>query len=378
METTTFLNETDWAFVQTLLPEGWEESASEHLAIQRKRRLKSAGDLLRIVLLYCFCGLSLSGIGLWWAEAGLGKLSKRAVEMRIQKSLNWIQALLCQKLTERTQGLKPGISDFRIRLVDATVVNRPNSPNSIDWRIHTGFDLVESKIDALEITTNQKGESFSNYSVQAGDLMVGDRGYAHREGIESVVSRGGHVLVRLPWNNVPFETLEGHPFDLLEALRSLQPGQAGDFTVQTAPDCKRNIPAIAGRLVALAKTPEQTEKNRRELHKQAKKKGKTPDKRTVEAAGYIFVFTTVPAEQLATSQVLELYRLRWQIELAFKRLKSTLNLDEIPVKDDTLCKTFLAAKLLGALLVDELANRCQDFSPWGYGLPRTVLLSPPL
>ena len=42
---------------------------------------------------------------------------------------------------------------------------------------------------------------------------------------------------------------------------------------------------------------------------------------TLEAADYVFVFTTL-ADQIAPQAVMELYRGRWQIELAFKRLKS--------------------------------------------------------
>lgn len=373
MEAPSLLNDSDWQYVLTLLPGNLEQSARQHKALERQRKIKSATGLLRIILLYCFCDLSLSGVGLWWEQTGLGRLTKKAVEKRLRKSCDWVQALLCEKLTERTHSLKPGISGFRIRLIDATVVNRTGSSKSIDWRIHTGFNLVESKIDTLEITSGETGESFKNYPVQAGDLMVGDRGYAHREGIYSVVEQGGDVLVRLPWNNFPLEDEFGKPFDLFVALRSLETAQAGDFTVQSA--FKRGIPAIPGRLIALRKTPEQAEKSRRKIREQARKKGKTPDARTLEAAGYIFLFTTVARESLGAAQALDLYRLRWQIELAFKRLKGILEIDEIPVQDETLCKTFLSAKLLGALLIEDLIHRYQDFSPWGYGLPGTLFIS---
>jgi len=40
------------------------------------------------------------------------------------------------------------------------------------------------------------------------------------------------------------------------------------------------------------------------------------------------VFTTLQAESVA--QVLEFYRLRWQIELAFKRMKTLAQLGHLP------------------------------------------------
>ena len=47
-----------------------------------------------------------------------------------------------------------------------------------------------------------------------------------------------------------------------------------------------------------------------------------------------------------------LYRLRWQIELLFKRLKSLLHLDRLPAKDPALARAWLHAHLLIALLVE--------------------------
>jgi IS4 transposase len=67
---------------------------------------------------------------------------------------------------------------------------------------------------------------------------------------------------------------------------------------------------------------------------------------------------------------LTLYRFRWQIEMAFKRMKSILALDEMAAKDQRLCRTFLLAKLLAALLVEDLARHAgAAFSPGGHGLP---------
>src|SRR5438094_1907872 len=51
-----------------------------------------------------------------------------------------------------------------------------------------------------------------------------------------------------------------------------------------------------------------------------------------------------------------LYRVRWQIELAFKRLKSILRLDRLPAKSPGLAQAWIAAHLLIALLVEDTAG----------------------
>ena len=51
---------------------------------------------------------------------------------------------------------------------------------------------------------------------------------------------------------------------------------------------------------------------------------------SIEAAGYVELFTTVDKSRLSAARCMHLYRLRWQIELLFKRLKSLCGLDRMP------------------------------------------------
>src|SRR5208282_1557395 len=51
------------------------------------------------------------------------------------------------------------------------------------------------------------------------------------------------------------------------------------------------------------------------------------------------------------TDVLALYRLRWQIELAFKRLKSLAGLDLLPARSAALGRAWIAAKLIIATLI---------------------------
>jgi hypothetical protein len=57
-----------------------------------------------------------------------------------------------------------------------------------------------------------------------------------------------------------------------------------------------------------------------------------------------------------------LYRLRWQIELLFKRLKSILKLDELKAKTETPIKVWFYSKLLLAAICEALDNTGR-FSP---------------
>lgn len=67
-------------------------------------------------------------------------------------------------------------------------------------------------------------------------------------------------------------------------------------------------------------------------------------------------------------RVAKLYRLRWQVELVFKRMKSLMNYGQLPKHDATSCRAWLYGKLLLALLVERLIQQAKSFSPWGYAL----------
>jgi Transposase DDE domain len=354
------LAKDDWAYLLSLLPKGLDldETARASGALVLPRVIRTAETLLRLILAYACCGLSLQQASFWAAARGLGELSKVAVMKRLRQSATWMSLLLSATLAERAGSLAQG--GVRLRLVDATTVTIPGSQGT-DWRLHVGFDLGSLSIDSVEVTGPEGGETYSRFKVREREVLIGDRGYAHRRGLWSVVQSGADFLLRLNWQNLPLQSLRGEAFDLFEALRQAGEDEAIEFSVQTAPTGE--IPAMPARLVALRKSPEATEEARRKLLKEAKKKGRAVNPRTLEAAAYFFVLTSVSAQDLTAAQVLELYRFRWQIEMAFKRFKEILPLRQVPAKDPDLAKTYLLGNLLVALLTEDLARSFLAFSP---------------
>ena len=77
----------------------------------------------------------------------------------------------------------------------------------------------------------------------------------------------------------------------------------------------------------------------------------------------MMLLTSVPAELCPAERVIALYRLRWRIELAFKRLKSIGGLADLPASDPRLARTWLPAQLIIAVLTEDLATRVLDCPP---------------
>lgn len=361
--------EYQWPYLLSFLPaeEELERTARETGALKRKRRVRSASTLLRLALAYGFCGLTLRQTAAWAEVTEVASLSDVALLKRLRAASEWLGLLLGLKLAERAPPpLRKGPNP-RLRLVDATTISGPGS-KKIDWRIHLGYDLASLAIDHAELTDIRGGETLTRFEHRPGEIVVGDRGYATRRGIYAAVSAGADFLVRLNWQNVPLRCRTGEPFNLIGALRGLPEAEAGDFDVLVAASPKDGLPAFPARLAAVRKSEEAAEAARRKALTASSNSGRKVDPRTLETASYIFVLTSLSRDIFSAEDVLELYRFRWQIELAFKRLKSLMHLSHLPTKDPPLARSFLYSKLLAALLLEDFTNEFLSFSPWGFRL----------
>jgi Transposase DDE domain len=114
------------------------------------------------------------------------------------------------------------------------------------------------------------------------------------------------------------------------------------------------------RLVAVKKPPQAAEAARRKARQTAQKGGHTISKATLTAADWVILVTSLDKEEFATDDVLALYRLRWRVELAFKRLKSVVGLRAPPGIDERSAKPYLLAHLLIILLLEPLVDEFED------------------
>jgi hypothetical protein len=115
---------------------------------------------------------------------------------------------------------------------------------------------------------------------------------------------------------------------------------------------------------ALRKSVAETWKSQDKLRKAAARKNRQLQPETLEAARYVIVPTTLT--DTVAQDVLEFYRYRWQIKLAFKRLKSLLQLGHLNKTDLEGAKAWLQGKLWVAALIEMLIAVGERFSPWGY------------
>jgi transposase len=358
--------DANWKLLVQFLPEGWEDKAQELGALTRRRKIVSAETLLRILLIHLADGCSMRETVVRAREAELVDISDVALLKRLKSSsewLRWLSVHLAEQVHLPVQ--QPHwLQDFNVRLVDASVITEPGSTGS-DWRLHYSIQLFGLSCDHFQITDQTVGESFRNYPVARGDLLIGDRIYGRIAGMNYVAEHGGDFLVRL--SNKAFKVMknEYEEFNLLDHFRALDYGEIGDFAVfyRVSKDQMRPI-----RLCVMKKSPETAERSKKEVMQAASKKQRSIDEETLELHEYVFVVTSVARDVLSPEEVMSLYRMRWQVELAFKRLKSILGLGHLPKTDPDSAKAWLHGKMVVALLTAAIVEQGRFFSPWGYPL----------
>ena len=357
----------DWRLLVSFLPGNWRELAASTGALKGLRKDKSAEKLLRVLLLHLGCGHSLRETVVRARKAGLAELSSVALWKRLKKSRHWLQALCLELFRERGVELTAG-GGMQMRAIDATTVKEPGKSGSL-WRLHYSVRLPSLACDFFRLTGTRgrgTGESLRQFPIREGDYLLADRGYSTATGIGYVAQAGGRVTVRVNTRSLPLQTSGARPFRLLKKVSTLQsPGDIGSWAARVIGP--RGVP-VAGRVCALRKTEEAIEIAHRSLHRKASKKGKKLQPRTLEFARYVILFTSFPAADFPAAEVLEWYRVRWQVELVFKRFKSLAALGHLPKRDDESAQAWLYGKLLVALLVERLIGYAMAVSPWGYPL----------
>jgi len=342
--------------------EAIEALARETKAFVRPRVISNAIDLLRLLLAYSLEDLSLRGTAAWAEAVGLANLSNVAVLYRLRQCGDWLAALVERAFIA---GAPAAAKHGRlIRIVDGTAVPQAGSEarkkNQI-WRIHSAFDLPAERFAGFVLTTQKDGETLDRIPVVAGEIRVADRVHMHADHIAAVLEAGGDVVVRTGWKSVGWLDAEGQPFDLIACLRKNAEAGLIDQPIWVR---RKNREPLAMRMVAVRKSPQACEIARRNARRQAQQGGHQVSQETLHAADWVIIITSLDPEHFPTNDILDLYRLRWRIELAFKRLKSLIGLKGPPGKDPRSARAYILAHLLMILLLEPLVDAFEDSPHW--------------
>ena len=334
-----------------------EAGARETGAFLRARIFASAIDMLRMILAYCLGGGGLRTTAAWAASIGLVDVANTALLYRLRQSEKWLAWLVGQALSSAAP---KAVQGRPVRIVDATNVLKAGAAAKREnklWRIHSAFDLPAERFGFFELTDEKGGERLDRVPPLKGEIRLADRVYMQPDRIAVLLDAGADIVVRSGWRNARWLDAGGNPLNILAEFEKERASGLIDRPVWIG---RKSGPALALRLVAVKKPPQAAEEARRAARRASMKAQEAIQQGTLAAADWVILVTSLPAGAFSAGDILSLYRLRWRIELAFKRLKSLIGLKAPPGVDERSAKPYLLAHLLAILLLEPLIDEFED------------------
>lgn len=251
------------------------------------------------------------------------RITDQAVWKRLHRCTPFLTTLLKQMLSLAELPVLP--QHLRFLSCDGTTVECPGA-TSADYRLHLSLNLVTLQFYEVLISTTKQGERLQHSHLHAGDVAVVDRGYCSYAGIlDTVCTRRADIIVR--WNHqLPrYEPQEkSRAIDFCAGLTSQQLGTIRSFPVlvqYTETSKNKDKRELSGLLHVYRMTAKEATAASRKVRRPHQKKQRKLSEKTRFLRQFVFVFTSLSSTVLSGEVVLALYRCRWQIERAIKRIR---------------------------------------------------------
>ena len=332
------------------LPSGYEQACREQKAMERTRQIKNPVELIRLVLLYLCGGYSqlemsviASGYGIQVSNVGFLKKFAKCKEW-----LRWIVSAIIPRPIIEYPMPKSLIGYILVALDASDVTEKGRSGRT--FRLHYAIDILKMMGMSYKITGQKVGETLLNYEIKKNWLIIADRIYGSLKGIEYCLSQGANFVLRLKHNAFHMYRADGIQIDLLAEIAELAEGAAKSIEVYVKLANKN----FAKLRVCVGRIPEEKlAQVERKNKKTAMRKQRALSQGALDLSKYVVVITALP-ESVSAEEVISLYRLRWQVEIYFKRLKSIMNFGNVPLRREDSIMTWLTGKLLVSLLIEQM------------------------
>jgi hypothetical protein len=333
-----------WDIVKAQLPRGWHELADSLGLVKPQApwvnaKITDIEQLLRLEFHRVELGASLKQSTAEAAAAGLVDLSAKSLHKWERKLGPYLGRLLTAMVKPDPAWAGAHWHGFEVIVADGTTVQHPGAKGT-SARVVYGMRLADMSFVHVELMDEHGGETLRSFKAHRGQVWLVDRNFTNPPGIASLKAQSAHVIGRYNRGTMRLFGARGKAFDALAYVRRLRkPGAMREWKVHTYNEGKR----IRGRLCAVRLPEDKAEEARARMRREY---GKKVTKEMLESAAWLMVFTTAPRRKLSTEQVLDAYRLRWQIELEIKRDKSIGDLDKLPNFLPATIQTYLSLKLI--------------------------------
>lgn len=256
----------------------------------------------------------------------------------------------------------------RVLVQDSTVIKLPahlfdefsgvsNAHSKVcNARVQATYDLLAQRLINFSIDSYSKNDQSAapELPLEAGDLVLRDRGYLLPNEIHRHIEAGADCIYRHKTGTIYLDPKSGEPIDLPKMLRA-----NGNLDILLLLNNKERTRV---RLVS-APVNEETA-NLRRMKARKETHGHNPSKAVLELMNWTIMITTIAPQKADFRTLLAIYGLRWRIEVIFKAWKSHLKFGNLHRVSKTQMLILLKARLFLITCSTNILHRALESSLW--------------
>ena len=270
----------------------------------------------------------------------------------LEAAATQVVATLPQKL--------PLLNQFNgIYVQDSTIISLPdelrpvwkggrgkNDHEKAALKLHLRFDVLTGAFEHLHLTDSVTPDSKAEEQFEPlppKSLRLADRGYFTLDTFEQLTQNDIYWISPYKVRCRIYDE-QGEPICLEKYLSTIT---SDTLDIHCFIGTKKQLRI---RFIAIRRSEQETNAQRRYIKREAKQKGRTPSNERLLLAGWDIYITNVDASLLTAEQIAPIYSIRWQVELMFKSFKSIGNINKTRrhKAENILCEVY--AKLIAQVL----------------------------
>jgi hypothetical protein len=227
-------------------------------------------------------------------------------------------------------------------------------------KIQATYSVFQNEFVGLDFYSATKNDNTYNEvtlaALEAGELMIKDLGYYDGDYFKNIDSKQAFFLSRIKTNCVLYKKNHGE-YEIVDIAKFLN-------TSLNSIDDNVFIKLSSGemygvRLTGIKLPAKISNERKRKAYKNAQSNQKQLTEKEIQLLDWFLLITNVSDDMLTINTIGELYRLRWQIELQFKALKSSMDFDIYGNMGENYFKCIFYGKLIMVILTMRLFAICR-------------------
>jgi hypothetical protein len=294
-------------------------------------------------------GISISRQAIW----------KKATEPCVDYFKHVLELIILNKAGKYLNEIQVVKCKFkRVLIQDSTIIKLPGRLFSVfsgvsngsttvcNARIQGIYDLLSGSFVSFTINPYSKNDqaSVSDMDIQKDDLTLRDRGYLTMDELRRHFILGAHCVYRY---KIGMQLLDYKTKKAINILSLLKEQGAVDIWVRL-----NDREATPVRLVAIP-VDQETANNRR-MKAKREMKGHCPSEYFLQLQSWTIFITTISEDMADSNALLNIYGLRWRIEIIFKSWKSNLYFDNIHNVSKNQLMIILIARMIMFLIITQI------------------------